>query len=187
MAGLRVIAALVLAALATGCASRGDGVSPSRTPSVGTAETPRYTDPFQYCAAVGTIDRPDARYIGPAVPPSIAAGLRRAFGAPADAPLEPFTRGTSWRCMAGKVYACTVGANLPCDAKADVTTTPSEPIAQFCRQHPDSDVVPMVVTGRATVYEWRCRGGAGVAVRQFAQPDARGYLSNIWFELAPPR
>ena len=176
----RMVAGLWLTMLAAGCAARADVAPP-------TAQTVRYTDPFQYCAAVGTVDKPDSRYVGPAVPATIAAGLRRAFDAPADAPLEPFTRGTSWRCMSGKVYACNVGANLPCDAKAEVSKTPSEPIVQYCRQRPDADVVPMVVTGRDTVYEWRCRGGAPVAVRQFTQPDARGYLSNIWYELTPPR
>jgi hypothetical protein len=176
----RVVAGLCLAALAGGCAARAADAPPP-------GQTARYTDPFQYCAAVGTVDKPDTRYVGPAVPASIAAGLRRAFDAPPDAPLEPFTRGTSWRCMSGKVYACNVGANLPCDAKADVRTTPSAPITQFCRQNADADVVPMVVTGRDTVYEWRCRGGAPVVVRQFTQPDARGYLSNIWYELTPPR
>ena len=99
---------------------------------------------------------PDPRYAGAAVPPAIAQGLRRAYDASGDAPLELFTRGTSWRCVDGKVYACNVGANLPCDEKADTSRTPSAPIAEFCRQNPGAPVVPMVVTGRATVYEWRC-------------------------------
>ena len=38
-----------------------------------------YTDPFSYCGAVGTIDTPDQRYAGAAVPPAIAA----AFATPA--------------------------------------------------------------------------------------------------------
>lgn len=152
----------------------------------GTGEARTYADPFSYCSAVGTIDVPDPRYTGPPVSPAIAAGLRRAFNAPADAPLEFFTRGTSWRCADGKVYACNVGANLPCDARADTSRTPSAPIAEFCRQNPDADVVPMVVTGRATVYAWRCAGGAPDIVGQFAHPDSRGYLGNIWYEIAPP-
>src|SRR5262245_7102022 len=110
-----------------------------------------YADPFAYCRAVGTIDAPDARYAGPSVPPPVAEGLRRAFRAPADAPLERFTRGTSWRCMDGKVYACTVGANLPCGEKADTSRAPRLSIAEFCRQNPSADIIPMVVTGRATV------------------------------------
>ncbi|MGC9335618.1 MAG: hypothetical protein ACP5JJ_15830, partial [Anaerolineae bacterium] len=33
-----------------------------------------YADPFAYCAAVGTVDAPDANYTGPAVPESVAQG-----------------------------------------------------------------------------------------------------------------
>lgn len=47
-----------------------------------------FTDPFAYCAAVGTIDAPDARYAGPKVPESIARGLQAALNAP-DMPQQP--------------------------------------------------------------------------------------------------
>jgi hypothetical protein len=151
--------------------------------AVGAGPARSYTDPFSYCGAVGTIDAPDLRYTGAAVPPAIAQGLRQAFKAPADAPLEVFTRGTSWRCVDGKVHACHVGTNLPCDEKADTSRTPSAPIAEFCRQNPGAPVVPMVVTGRATVYEWRCAASAPVIERQFAVPDSQGYLKNIWYEI----
>ncbi len=169
----RAVSWLLGAMLLSGCAG---GAGPART----------YTDPFSYCGAVGTVDAPDPRYTGAAVPPAIAQGLRRAFKAPADAPLEAFTRGTSWRCVDGRVYACNVGANLPCDEKADTSRTPSAPIAEFCRQNPGAPVVPMVVTGRATVYEWRCAASVPVIERQFAVPDSRGYLKNIWYEIPPP-
>jgi hypothetical protein len=163
-------AAVVVAVVLTACAA--------------TAQT--YTDPFRYCAAVDTIDAPDARYTGAAVPPAVAQGLRRAFHAPADAPIETFTRGTSWRCADGGVYACNVGANLPCDVKADTSRTPSPPVAEFCRQNPTATVIPMVVTGRASIYEWRCAGGAPAIERQVTAPDSRGYLQNIWYPISPP-
>lgn len=158
--------------LAAGCAS-----SSGRTVSL--------ADPFAYCASVGTADAPDARYTGPAVPASIAAGLRRAFGAPPDAPLEVFTRGTTWRCMGGRVYACTVGANLPCQARADKSRTPSPAIAEFCRQNPAADAVPAVATGRETIYAWRCAGGLPEIARQIDTPDPRGFLSRVWHEIPP--
>ena len=168
---VRAVAWLLGAIVLSGCA--------------GQART--YTDPFSYCGAVGTIDAPDPRCAGAAVPPAIAQGLRRALNASGDAPLELFTRGTSWRCVDGKVYACNVGANLPCDEKADTSRTPSAPIAEFCRANPGARVVPMVVTGRATVYEWRCAAGVPVIERQFTVPDSRGYLKHIWYEIPPPR
>jgi hypothetical protein len=45
----------------------------------------------------------------------------------------------------------------------------------------------MVVTGRATVYEWRCAAAVPVIERQFTVPDSRGYLKHIWHEIPPPR
>jgi hypothetical protein len=144
---------------------------------------PTWSDPFAYCAAVRVVDAPDVRYTGAPMPDAIAAGLRRAIGAPADAPLELFSRGASRRCMDGKVYACTVGANLPCQERADTRRDPGQAMAEFCRQDPAADVVPAYVTGRRTVYQWRCAGGTPEIVRQVATPDTRGFLSNIWYEI----
>jgi hypothetical protein len=46
----------------------------------------------------------------------------------------------------------------------------------------------MVVTGRATVYAWRCAGSAPAIERQFTAPDAQGFLAIIWHQIeAPPK
>ena len=158
---------------------------PTASPVEGSGQSSVFTDPFTYCAAVGTLDAPDARYTGPTVPEAVAKGLMKAFGAPAAAPLEPFLHNTFWRCMDGVVYACTVGANLPCQERADTSRTPTERMTNFCQDNPQAEVIPAVVTGRATVYEWTCANGRAQAARQFAQPDARGFLSNIWHPISP--
>jgi hypothetical protein len=150
----------------------------------GNNKTETYDDPFAYCQAVGTIDAPDARYTGPQVPEAIARGLRNAFNTP-NTPLDIYMRGTFWRCMNGKVYACNVGANLPCESKANTDRTPTEALVDFCEQNANADVIPMYVTGRETVYEWKCTNGAPEIVRQLVQPDERGFLSNIWYEISP--
>jgi hypothetical protein len=157
------------------------GLAAARAPANG-AES--FSDPFAYCAAVETIDAPDARYQGPAVPESIARGLQKATGAPAG-DLTAFSS-SSWRCMDGNVYACTVGANLPCTAKADASRTPGPALATYCEQQPDADVIPAYVTGRDTVYAWRCRGGAAAIERQVARADARGFIAAIWYEIPRP-
>ena len=144
-----------------------------------------YTDPFAYCAAVGTIDAPGATYAGDKVPDSVANALLKALGSP-GIPTDMIQNGSSWRCMDGKVYGCFVGANLPCGEKADTGKTPTEEMKDFCAQNSNSDVIPAVVTGRATVYEWRCTNGAPAVVKQVAQPDKRGFLSNIWYALSKP-
>lgn len=150
--------------------------------SCGTAAPASYTDPFDYCAAVGAIDAPDATYTGPDMPETVVQGLQTALNAP-DIPLSVLEGGSTWRCMNGDVYACFVGANLPCDAKANTDRTPTQEEIDFCQQNPNSDVIPAVVTGRETVFEWRCRDGATEIVKQVFQPDAQGFLSEIWYQI----
>ena len=150
------------------------------------AASKRFADPFAYCAAIGTIDAPDDRYTGPRMPKAIARGLKQAFGAPQSAPLTPFVKNSFWRCMDGKVYACNVGANLPCQSKADTSRAPTSGMIDFCRETPNTDFIPAVATGRETIYAWRCTSGAPTITREVVQPDARGFIKNIWYEI-PPR
>ena len=169
----RRIGALVLLSLVAGLAACG-----------GSPEPASYTDPFAYCAAVGTVDAPGADYTGPKVPEVIAQGLQVAMEAP-DTPLGIILRGSFWRCVDGQVYACFVGANLPCNAKANTDRTPAQEAVAFCLANPDSDFIPAVATGRETVYEWRCRAGTPEVVRQVNEVDAQGYFSSIWYGISP--
>jgi len=127
----------------------------------------------------------DARYTGAETPEAVVNGLRKVLETPDDVPMEPFVAGTFWRCMDGKVWACFVGANLPCTEKADTSRTPTPDMADFCAANPTSDFIPAYVTGRATVYEWRCTAGAPEIVKQLVEPDAQGFQSNIWYEISP--
>ncbi len=178
-AALVLIGAVVVQAGSSRAVAGGPAMKDAATPVT------TYQDPFAYCAAVGTLDAPDARYTGSPVPESIARGLQKAFDVPASAPLEPFVSNSFWRCMDGKVYACNVGANLPCQAKADTSRTPSAAVTDYCHSNPGSDFIPMVVTGRETIYEWRCDASTPAIVREMTQPDARGFLSNVWYEMRP--
>ena len=166
------------------------------TPTAGESTTPEVTqvatqvtiatdDPFEYCAAVGTIDTPDERFTGAEVPDVIAEGVRAAFGA-ADIDLEVYRRGTFWRCMDGSVYACNVGANVPCQSKADESREPTQPMVDFCADNAGSDYIPAVVTGRTTIYEWVCDDTTPVIVDQFTEVDSQGYPQSFWQELTPP-
>ena len=144
-----------------------------------------YTDPFAYCKAVGNVDSPDPRYVGPKVPEVIARGLQKAFGVPESAPLDPLLRGTYWRCMNGNIYACNVGANLPCEEKADTKREPNQGMTSYCESNPDSEIIPAYASGRATIYEWKCRGKQPEIVREVTKPDAAGYISDMWYEINP--
>ena len=188
---MAIAIALTLAACSP-AATPAATVAPTAAPTATTAPTAAptatqaatFSDPFAYCAAVGTVDEPDARYVGPKMPDVIVKGVMKASGASADAPVELFAKGSFWRCMNGKVYACTVGANLPCTAKADTSRTPTAAETEFCTANPNADVVPAAVTGRETVYEWHCKDGAPEIVRQVFKPDARGFISDFWYALS---
>jgi hypothetical protein len=115
----------------------------------------------------------------------MAKALKKAWGSPESAPLDTFVKGTYWRCMDGEVYACNVGANLPCDEKADVSKEPTQGMKDYCKENSGSDFIPMYVTGHSTVYEWKCDGTTPAAGKQFADVDKQGYQKNIWYEINP--
>lgn len=125
-----------------------------------------------YCAKVGNDDR-----VQP-VPDSLLAAARRIFEVSAETPDSYVQASTSVRCMNGKVWLCNVGANLICE-KADISRN-SYGAEKFCRQNPDSMGVPMSATGHATVYEWKCVGGAARIIRQSTAVDARGFIAENW-------
>ena len=151
----------------------------------GPEQATTYEDPFAYCKAVGTVDSPDSRYVGPKMPETIVLRLKKAFGAPEGTPSDVFERGTYWRCMDGKVYACNVGANLPCTEKADTSRVPNQGMNEWCKSNPDSDFIPAYASGRSTVYEWKCTAGEAQIVKEINKPDAAGYISEIWYEISP--
>jgi hypothetical protein len=154
------------------------GTTATTTPPVN--ET--FTDAFAYCASVGTNDAPDSRYVGLRVPESVATGLLAALNTP-DVPIDVLINGSSWRCMGGQVYACFVGANLPCEEKANTDGTPTQAEQDFCQQQPDADIIPAYVTGHNTIYEWRCTHGTAEAVKQVFQVDAQGYIADVWYQI----
>lgn len=167
-------------AAAPGASSARDDTVPPE--AVGASK--RYTDPFAYCAAVETVDAPDARWAGAPIPAAVSEGLVRLGLVTREAP-EAIRDNAVWRCMGGKLLVCSFGANIPCTEKADTAREPSEGMTAWCRENPGADFIPAYATGHATVYEWACRDGAPVIEREIVEPDARGFLSNVWYPLAP--
>ncbi|MGC1377818.1 MAG: hypothetical protein WA821_16415 [Anaerolineales bacterium] len=163
----------------TACAAPTAPVTP---PGITAPAVSTYSDPFAYCAAVGTVDSPDARYNGPQMPDAIVQGLIRQGVVSADAPPE-FQKSAVWRCINSRVWACHFGANLPCLEKADTSQAPTSGMEDFCKSNPTADSIPAAVTGRATVYEWKCNAGKPEVGQQVFRVDSRGYLADFWYEL----
>jgi hypothetical protein len=127
--------------------------------------------PAALCHSRGTDDR-----LRP-LPPSLTGKAIDLFGLSAMPP-EQIRRTTVYRCMAGQVMLCTVGANLPC-GKAN-TDRHSAAADGWCGGHPDSDFIPMYVTGHDTIYRWRCAGGRAITVGKPLRVDRRGFIARLW-------
>lgn len=138
------------------------------------------SDPFAYCAAAGNIDTP----LGGAspIPSALHTYLGRALGLPANSPIRP--ESYYWRCMRGAVYICAIGANIPCDAKADRAKR-NLGAEHYCRENRDAPFVPAYATGHASIYSWSCSSGNAVRGKQFAKLDRRGYRADIWYRVTP--
>jgi hypothetical protein len=194
---LKYLVALVVAGTLFGCAALATAPMatltpqptatslPTSTPLPTPSPTPSaYKDPFAYCVAVGDIDAPDSRYVGDKTPDVIVDGLRKTLNTPASAPTEIFKRATFWRCMKSQVYACFVGANLPCDAKANTEMKPTQAETDYCKKNPRADI-PAAVTGHETIYSWKCVSGKPTIAKQVFHVDARGYIYEIWYAINP--
>ncbi len=182
---LLILVALI-GALASACASPAATQAPAVPAATTAATLASFTDPFAYCASVGTIDTPDARYTGTPVPDAIINGFKQAAGLTSSTePIDQLRKSTIWRCMDGKVYVCNFGANLPCDSKADTSQTPSFAIADYCNHNPDSDFIPLAVVGHNSIYSWHCNGHNPEIREQVDQADTQGYLRRIWYALTP--
>jgi hypothetical protein len=184
--GVLFILALLLILAVTACTPQPNGQtsSPSMVAASGSQAT--YADPFSYCSAVGTIDAPDSHYTGIPVPDAIIQGYLKAAGLENNGePAELLQKTTFWRCMNKSVYVCNIGANLPCDSKADTNKAPTQPMQDFCKANPDADSIPMSVTGHATIYSWGCVKDAPKLLNQIDQVDAAGYSTSIWYKLPP--
>jgi hypothetical protein len=127
--------------------------------------------PHAYCARVGTDDTLRTP------PRSLTPAIRRLFNL--KGPNAPKT--SYYRCAAGRLLVCWVGANLPCGKANTSRTLPGA--AQWCRTHPNSDFIPMYVTGHDTIYSWRCIGDAAHAGALIGKLDGRGFFAEYWKKL----
>ena len=110
------------------------------------------------------------------VPASLVPAAKRLFAL--RMPSSQVQRATVFRCVEGKVVLCTWGADLPCGKANTQRRLPSA--EAWCRDHPDTDMIPTFATGSDTIYRWRCAGGAPQIVEQAADTDARGFVARYW-------
>ena len=141
---------------------------------LGFAEAASPQDLRAHCASVGADDRLRR------LPAALVPAARQLFGPASNEPDAALDASTVYRCMSGQVWLCNTGANLTC-AKGDVRRV-SRGAAAWCKDHPNSDVVPMVATGHATIYTWTCVGSEP-RIAQAEKLDPRGFIAVQWAPL----
>jgi hypothetical protein len=115
------------------------------------------------------------------LPAQLASRARQVFGR--NMPDDLIRKTTVYRCADGKTLLCTTGANLACD-KANLSRDPPG-VAAWCRDHRQSDGVPMFVTGHDTIYRWRCSAGQPRIEATVEAVDARGFIARNWKDAGP--
>ena len=152
------------------------------TLSAARAETGALNDPVAYCQAVGTIDAPDAKYKGPAVPDWMVAKAYppEAIKAQKDAGMDP-KRSIVWRCASGTVLICVQGNAPQCD-KASTSKTPTKAMQDYCASTPNAEVIPLYAIGHENqmIDDWGCRGKEPTIKSQVFNVDAQGYPAELW-------
>jgi hypothetical protein len=130
-------------------------------------------DAQAHCAKVGNDDTVRT------IPPSLIAGAARLFHETKDEAASHRYMFV-YRCMNGAIWLCDHGANILC-TKADVRRVlPS--VTAYCKENPNEDFVPMVVTGHGTIYSWECAAGKA-RIKQSEEVDRRGFIANQWQRL----
>jgi hypothetical protein len=135
---------------------------------------------FQHCARVRDDDR--LRNYDPTLREPTIRAFKKMFP---DAGKEPdassFETQAHYRCVAGKVMVCFIGANLPC---GKISTARDNPGADaFCRNAADGVSVAAYATGHESAYSFKCQAGRAVADQQIWKLDRRGFATKIWTAL----
>lgn len=125
------------------------------------------SDPFSYCARVGTDHRPDPNAVQNGLPMALVQNLRQVRGAMA-APAK-------WRCAEGKVMVCIDLGNANCSVTPD-----AQAMLGFCRANPNTQNIA------APAGSWSCDGTRPVIPPGQVWPvDAFGFYPGAWAIAAP--
>jgi hypothetical protein len=146
---------------------------PTETSAPAEGTPAAFTDPFSYCAAVGTVDAPDERWAGPPVPPEVV----EFFG-------EDRLGGHFWRCFDGAVLGCAVGAAAYCGNDPNTSEEPTAAMVEFCRANPNQ-LMLVAQFGHDNIYLWECHGTIPAIALQMFHVDPRGFMAENWFEIPP--
>ena len=124
--------------------------------------------PRAYCARISSDDTLQTP------PPSLAPAIRRLFNIRGHYAASA----AYYRCADGAVKVCFVGANLPCGRANTRKSLPA--VARWCETHPDTESIPLYVTGHNSFYSWHCIGSKAATGASHGTLDARGFFEEYW-------
>jgi hypothetical protein len=151
----------------------------SRTPVVNDPTEPLSTsDPWRYCAQVGTVDGPDDRFVGDSMPYAL---MNRLISEGIFAP--GLHSDVQWRCEDGTLRVCVIDLYDWCSS-AYLNVTPDRPMIDYCYEHPDEEIFPGYIQGHGNqLIQWRCKDGIVIGDKSDGEEierDARGFISAEW-------
>lgn len=141
-------------------------------PPRSTSRTVTFRDPTAYCSANPTIDEPGPTYVGQPIPGWISGAWT---GNPASSMQE---RAFNWRCLSGRVLACSSAAGQPECGRPTDERTPSSEIVQFCTGKRKAAVPPEVAINSIPI--WACKNSNPIITGYRTGLDERGYFSAQW-------
>lgn len=149
--------------------------SPAVKPPKMRAVAPRiatYSDPAAYCSANPGSEGIGPSYVGQPMPGWISAAIAPTSAAGAQ------SQAYSWRCMSGRVLACSSTADRSECSKPVDDRTPTEEMSAFCKGK-RRGAIAVEITGNA-IPIWACSRNGPVITGYRTDIDQAGYLKGPW-------
>lgn len=136
-----------------------------------------FDDPALFCAANPNIEGTNASYVGMALPSWIAGAVVGMTGAVGTTQRDAY----NWRCMDGRVLACSSSADGAACTRPSQALEPTAAILNHCRDNRNGTVPPAVAGN--TVPIWTCRSGEPIISGYRSGVDPSGYFAENWVDV----
>lgn len=137
-----------------------------------------YNDPVTFCSANPNSDQPTSNYVGQLEPQWVRSTVN-AMMARSNRPSQ--SSPINWRCMNGRVIACSSSSGpLEC-MKPKQERLPNAAMQKFCFEQPNAQL-PKTLIGQIGG-SWVCRQGNPINTEAQTGLDARGFSKSQWVDI----
>ena len=146
----------------------------SDTTSAVTRRSSNFSDPVSYCASNPDVEIIGAPYVGQPMPSWISAAIK-----PVQSGARTSDSSTSnWRCMSGRVYACSSNNGAAGCAKPVDERVPNVAMIAYCKKK-KRGVIPMELAGNV-ISTWECISKVPNIAGTRTDIDKAGYVLGQW-------